>query len=236
MENTQTFKAGLAVDLTVRITGGVEYKRTQKSEPRRVGTSVVEEWETEKTVAHPDEQKAAVTLRGDIRHQITRLCARTPLGDLLLIPPDREPDVRAALDAARARVDAHNAVATHHHLVMGCVLLRFVPEDEWTARSIRGEIFSVLTRMETGIGSADPEAIREAADAARRVLPMLTQMAHAYLDASIEEARRAAREIARRIVKEGESPEEVIAEIQESGTGRITDAMIYFAGTEEVKG
>jgi hypothetical protein len=235
MENTQTFKAGLAVDLTVRITGGVEYKRTMKTS-RNVGTAKVEEWETEKITANAEEQATAVALRGDIRHQITRLCARTPLGDLLLIPPDREPDVRAALDAARLRVEAHNAAASHHHLVMGCVLLRFVPEDEWTARSIRGEIFSVLTRMETGIGSADAEAIREGADAARRVLPMLTPEASVALDAAIEEARRAAREIVRRIVKGGEAAEEVIAEIQELGTARITDAMIFFAGTEEVKG
>ena len=118
---------------------------------------------------------------------------------------------------------------------MGCVLLRFVPEDEWTARSIRGEIFAVLTRMDNGIGSGDPAAIREAADAARRVLPMLNEEARVTLERAVEEARRGAREITRRL-KEGEAPEEVIVEIQESGMAWITDAMIFFAGTEEVKG
>ena len=235
MEAT-TFRAGLAVDLTVRISGGVEYKRTEKRAPRKVGTAVIEEWETEKTVANAAEWEKAVALRGDLRHSISRLCARTPLGDLLLIPPDRETDVRAALDAARSKVDAHNASASAHHLVMGCVLLRFVPEDEWTARSIRGEIFAVLTRMDQGIGNADAEAIREAADAAKRVLPMLTSIAAPVLEQAVEEARRAAREITRRIGKGGESAEAVIGEIMEHGTGRIADAMIYFAGTEEVKG
>lgn len=234
MEAT-TFRAGLAVDLTVRISGGVEYKRNAKR-TRTVGNGAkVEEWETEKVTANPEEWEAAVALRGAVRHSITRLCARTPLGDLLLIPPDREPEVRAALDTARETVEKHNATATAHRVVMGCVLLRFVPEDEWTARSIRGEIFAVLTRMDTGIGSADAEAIREAADAAKRVVPMLNPEAAVALEAAIEQARRAAREITRR-VKGGESPEEIVSEIMEHGTSRIADAMIFFAGTEEVKG
>jgi hypothetical protein len=236
MENTETFRAGLSLALTVRISGGVEYKRNAKTARVASSGAKIEEWETEKTTANPAEWEAAVALRGDVRHQITRLCARTPLGDLLLIPPDREPDVRAALDAARARVDAHNRGADAHHLVMGCVLLRFVPEDEWTARSIRGEIFAVLTRMDTGIGNADPEAIREAADAARKVVPMLTPVAAPVLELAIEEARRAAREITRRIVKGDEAAEAVIGEIMEHGSARIADAMIYFAGNEEVKG
>ena len=234
MEAT-TFRAGLAVDLTVRISGGVEYKRNTKRVRVASTGAKVEEWETEKVTANPEEWENAVALRGELRHSITRLCARTPLGDLLLIPPDREPDVRTALDAARAKVEAHNASATAHHLVMGCVLLRFVPEDEWTARSIRGEIFAVLTRMDTGIGEADPEAIREAADAAKRVLPMLSSAAAPVLELAVDEARRAAREITRRIVKGGESPEDVIGEIQ-ANTGRLADAMVYFAGNEEVKG
>ena len=234
MENTETFRAGLSLALTVRISGGVEYKRNAKTARVVSSGAKVEEWETEKTTANPEEWGEAVALRGDVRHQITRLCARTPLGDLLLIPPDRETAVREALDAARARVAAHNAVAEHHHLVMGCVLLRFVPEDEWTARSIRGEIFAVLTRMDQGIGSADAEAIREAADAARRVLPMLNPEAHVALEFAITQARAAAREITRRL-KAGEAAEDVVGEIQEHAAGRIGDAMIFFAGTEEVK-
>jgi hypothetical protein len=235
MENTETFTAGLSLALTVRISGGVEYKREEKR-TRTVATGAkVEKWETEKTTANPAEWEAAVALRGDVRHTITRLCARTPLGDLLLIPPTRETDVRAALDAARARINAHNASASAHHLVMGCVLLRFVPEDEWTARSIRGEIFAVLTRMDSGIGNADAEAIREAADAAKRIGPMLTPEAAVALEQAVEQARRAAREITRRL-KAGEEAEVVIGEIMEHSTGRIADAMIYFAEEEEVKG
>ena len=215
MEKIQTFKAGLAIDLTVRVTGGIEYKRRTISSKTLASGAKIEEWETEKVTLHPEEHARAIEVRASVRNSITRICARTPLGDLLLVPPEREDDIRKALDEASARIDAHNSSAVAHFLVMGCVPSRLVPDDRWTVRSITGEIMATLATMEAGIAGASAERIREAADSAKKILPMLADGPRAVIEAAIEQARTHAREITRRVTKGGEDAMDVIAELQD---------------------
>jgi hypothetical protein len=227
----QAIQAGLALDLTVRVTGGIEYKRRTIKSEWREGGAKVEEWETEKITRNPEEHAKAVKVRADVRNSITRLCARTPIGDLLLVPPDQEDKIRIALDAASAMIDAHNSKATHHYVVLGCVPSRLVPDDRWTLRSISGEIMATLGMMEAGIAGANVERIREASDSACKILPMLTPAASKAIGLAIEEARRAAREITRRIIKGNEDPIDVIPEIQERSSA-IDAAKVTFLDNE----
>lgn len=190
-----TFRGGLAVSLSVRITGGVEYHQANRSAAVASDGAKIESWDTRKVTRNPEEHARAVKARADIRNAITKLCSRTPLGDLLLVPPDRETQIRESLEAARAKVEAYNATATAHFLTIGCVLTRFEPSDTASASSIRGEILTTLAQMESGIASGDVDAIRDAATAARQILPMLRADAAAYLEAAIAYARDAARKI-----------------------------------------
>lgn len=227
--NERIFKAGLALDLTVRVTGGIEYQRTREGTARVLASGAkVEAWATEKTTQNPGEHGKAVETRAAIRNSITRLCARTPLGDLLLVPPDREESLKEALEAAQATVKAHNGLASHHFLVMGAILTRFQPDDKWTVRSLRGEIMACLGTMEAGIAGASPDRIREACDSAKKILPMLNSEAYLMIEAAISQGRQAAREIARRVIKGEEDPGDVIAEIQAEGMGKIDVAKVCF--------
>jgi hypothetical protein len=219
--------AGLALDLTIRVTGGIEYKRRTLGS-KMDGEAKIEEWETEKITRNPEEHAQAIKVRADARNMITRLCSRTPLGDLLMVPQEKEVDIRIALETAQAKITAHNGKATHHFVVMGCVPSRLVPDDRWTLRSISGEILATLVMMESGIGGANVERIRDAADSASKILPMLTPQASLVITGAIEDARRAAREITRRIVKAGEDPIDVIPEIQDRCAG-IDAAKLTFS-------
>jgi len=232
--NERIFKAGLALDLTVRVTGGIEYQRTQEGTARVLASGArVEAWATEKTTQNPLEHGAAVEARAAIRNSITRLCARTPLGDLLLVPPDREEELKGALEAASVKVRAHNAGASHHFLVMGAILTRFQPDDAWTVKSLRGEIMACLGTMEAGIAGGNPDRIRDACDSAKKILPMLSGVASLMITAAIDQAREAAREITRRCVRGDDDMGDVIAEIQAGRSGLIEVAKVSFLDTPE---
>ena len=76
-----------------------------------------------------------------------------------------------------------------------------------------------------GIDKLDPAAIRDAANKARSMAAMLGDDQQAAVEGAIEQARKAARQIVKRVQKEGEAAAIVLADVQR---GAIEKARIAF--------
>lgn len=229
MENQKAemavIRAGLALSLSVRISGGITYTRAGKEKETQGDGAVRERWETEKVTQNPDEYARAVALRANIRNSVTKICARTPLGDLLIVPPDREADLEAALAAARVAVEDHNRASAHHKVTIGAVPARLSADDKWTARSILGEILVCLGEIQRSIGGGEVDAIRDTCDKLVKLAPALTGEVAGFLTAGVDAARGAARDLKRRLAKGDEDPIEVVTEIQSIWGTRVDSAI-----------
>lgn len=250
-----TIRPGLLVSLKSSVVGGVTYQRVNldadvpcddcesyrkssgAADPacatcRGSGVAVaaaadadseVKRWETRRIIDDKAEHERAVKCRSAALARIRKVCSTTSFG--LLCPAEQEAALDIAIADARALVDAHNAVAKSTRVSVYALKGRVASDDAEAARAITSEIGALVTRMTDGINAFDPNAIREAATRARELSAMLSDDKAAKIDAAIEQARKAARTIVRRIEVEGEARETVLLDIQR---GQIESARIAF--------
>lgn len=249
-----TIRPGLLVSLKSSVVGGVTYQRVNldadvpcddcesyrkssgAADPacatcRGSGVAVaaadadseVKRWETRRIIDDKAEHERAVKCRSAALARIRKVCSATSFG--LLCPAEQEAALDIAIADARAIVDAHNAVAKSTRVSVYALKGRVASDDAEAARAITSEIGALVTRMTDGINAFDPNAIREAAKRARELSAMLSDDKAAKIDAAIEQARKAARTIVRRIEVEGEARETVLLDIQR---GQIESARIAF--------
>lgn len=223
MSKASTIRPGLLVGLKSTVVGGVSYKRTDLDAGETEDGKAVAKWETERVIEDEDEYKAASKCRSKALAAITKVCSSTPFG--YLCPEDREGALDAAVASAQALVEAHNAAATHTKIGIYVLKGRVASNDAEAARAITQELAELVARMDAGIKSFDPKEIRAAANRARELSGMLSEEKVAKIDAAIEQARKAARTIVRRIEVEGEQRETVLLDIQR---GQIESARIAF--------
>lgn len=224
-QKAATIRPGLLVVVKSTVFGGVTYQRTDldaDGAPVEEGTDVAR-WETTRIIEDKDEHDRAVKARSKAVSLIRKECQETTFG--LLCPQEREGALDAAIVAARAVVEAHNATATHTQISVHTLKGRVASNDEEAARAITAEITALVMAMDQGIEKLDADAIRKAADRARDMSAMLDDSVKGKVEGAITQARKAARDITRRITKNGEDKAIVIKDIQR---GQIESARIAF--------
>lgn len=217
-------KPGVMVGLRSSVSGGVHYDRIDLDVGDAADPNVHRtRWQTTKTVADPDEHERAEKARSRARAEIAKVCsASTWFG--LLCPEDREAELDAAIERAKEIADAHNKTATFTRVSL-CVLKgRIASSDRQANQSIAREISTLVDQMRDGIDRLDPKAVRDAADGARDLLAMLDSSQEETLSQAVAQARKAARDIVRRIEKQGEQASVVLADIQKGAIERARQA------------
>lgn len=225
MSNASVIRPGLLVSVKSTVVGGVSYQRIDldaEGWPVDKGQEVTR-WETRRVIEDAAEHEAATKVRSKALAEIRKVCSSTSFG--LLCPNEQEGALDAAVAAARRMVDEHNGVAKHTRVGVYVLKGRVASDDAEAARAITEEISTLVSKMDAGIKSFDPKAIREAADRARELSGMLSEEKQEKLSAAIAQARAAARTIVKRIEKEGETRETVLLDIQR---GQIESARIAF--------
>lgn len=227
-----TIRPGILVVLKSTIVGGIAYRRVDldvaaddiDADP----DAEVARWETTKIIDDPDEYERATRTRNAATGRVRRACAHTSFG--LICPTEYEGALDAAIRDARATVDAFNVDAKHTRVGIYVLKGRIASDDAEAARAITQEIAGLVRRMDQGIASLDPDAIRDAARRAREIGGMLSEDNRTKIDGAIAEARSAARTIVKRIERDGEDKATVLAEIQR---GQIDSARIAFLDMSE---
>lgn len=226
----QTIRPGVLVSLRTSVEGGVSYNRFDLAVdglPAAEGQDVAR-WETIKTVEDKDEHDRAIKARSQAQSLIRKVCHATTFG--LLCPKDSEGALNVAIGQARDIVAAFNASAQHTEITLTVLKGRIESDDAEAARVITRDIADLVVKMDQGITALDAEAIRKAADEARRMSSMLSDGAKAKANAAIEQARKAARTIVKRIEKEGEDKAIVLRDLQR---GELERARIAFLDMSE---
>lgn len=197
--STSTIRPGLLVSLKTSLHGNVRYdKRNLGNTTTDDGASVVE-WETTRTVYDPIEHKLASKVRQDARNRISAACIGTAFG--LLCPNDRRDELDKAVREARAKVREFNATAKLTTVRVYVVAGYIADNDVEAMKAIASEVQDLFRTMEKGIENVDAAAIRDAASRALKVGQMLTPQANER----VKDAVKMARDVARKIVKAGES-------------------------------
>lgn len=227
--NIRTVRPGLFVQISTSIKGNVTYQRVDVVTGEKLPDgSEKSEWNTKKLVEDPVELERATKIRGQARNLIERLCTKTTIG--LWCSPDQRNALNAARDAAEAMVAEFNRTAKNTKLWISCIPTKMEADDTRALRDITREISRLVQQMDAGVKEFDAEKIREAADEARRLSSMLTDDKKAKVNAAVEQARKAARTIVKRIDKDGEDKATVLLDIQR---GQIESARIAFIDMEE---
>lgn len=229
MSNASVIRPGLLVQLRTTARGGVKYERVDLDTGESVakGTEVTR-WETVRTIVDREEHDKARKTVGKARQLVTRVCYASAFG--LLCTEDQEGALDAAMVAARALVDEFNATAKLTRIGFYMLKGRVASDDAEAARAITQEISELVVKMDAGIKEFDADAIKDAANRARELSGMLSEEKAEKLDAAIEQARKAARTIVKRIEKEGEDRATVLLDIQR---GQIESARIAFLDMSE---
>lgn len=209
---TSIIRPGLLVSLKTTIRGGVNYQ-TQTIEPDHAeGSARVAEWRTRREITDAAEHASAIKARSAARTAIVRACCPSSFG--LLCPTANEAALRDGISAAMRIADEFNRSAIYSRIDCYVITGRIADSDENAARAIGAEVRDLLDAMQRGIAAADPAAIRDAANRARSVSAMLSADARASVSAAIAEVRSVARDIVRRVEREGESAAGIVEGLQ----------------------
>lgn len=212
-------KPGLLVALNTNVHGGVSYVRKDLDRKEEEGAKI-QKWETEKRVINADEFERATIARSKARSVISSICSSTSFG--LLCAQANEDKLDAAIAEAKAIAAAHNESAFHTKVDVFVIVGRIAQSDEEAAKAIANEVKGLLDQMKAATLKGDVEAIRQAANKARELGQILSEDAGAAVSKAIEEARKNARELVKRVQKDGEKLEVVVKDlyIQKIDTAR----------------
>lgn len=231
-ERAIKLKPGILVALSTQIRGGASYQRVDLETGLKVETGAqVDKWETTKTVADPEEYTRATKVRATISAIIRRTCIEVG-PNVVICPEANEGELNAAITRSRVLRDEFNASSTYAQISVRVWKGRIASTDEEAMQAVGEEVRELLSAMSTGIDKLDAEAIREAADQARKLGMVLDESQAATVNEAVKQARAAARTIVRRIEKEGEQAAIVARDIQR---GAIEKARIAFLDLDPIE-
>jgi hypothetical protein len=226
MLKSSTMRPGLLVSLKTSISGNINYNRRElEHETKKTGEEFAR-WETERTIADPQEHDKAVDARCAARSAITRICTNTAFG--LLCPEDRADELEKAVQAARDIADTFNSEAKLSRLGVYVITGRIAQDDVEAVRAINSEVRDLLRDMSEGLKNLDVKAVRAAANKAKSIGAMLSPDAAARIQIAIDAARSSAKQM----VKAGE---QVSMEIDNVSIRKITEQRTAFLDIDESK-
>lgn len=236
---TQVIKPGILVALRTSVYGGVSYQREDIRDDQGTETASaaeatpaaerrkVEKWKTTKIVTDAVEHEDASKTRSAALALIRRQCVETSFG--LLATAAKEAELDAAIKEARDAVRAFNDRSRYSKISVNVLKGRVASTDEEAVRAVSAELASLMRDMEDGIKRMDPAEIRTAAQKAAKMQAVLGEDQQMRVSAAVEAARKAAREIVRRVEKGGEDAAVVMADLQ---TTAIETARVQFLELE----
>jgi hypothetical protein len=227
---TMAIRPGILVSLKTTCQGGAVYEREELGKERLDGGGEQVAWQTRRIIENPAEHEAAKKTRSKARALIARVCVTTNFG--LLCPTEREPELDASMAEGRRMVSEHNKGSS---IKLGIYVIkgRVAGTDEEAARSILSEVSGLVEEMNSGIDKLDVEAIREAADRAKRMSAMLEVEQAVKVGEAVAQARSAARLITKRA---GEDPKLVLLDIQRGSIERARIAFLDLSDDAVVPG
>lgn len=189
-----TLVPGLLVSLKTSIRGGVAYqKQDLENTPEHA------KWITDRTISDPEEHERATKVRNRCSSLVRGVCSLSTFG--LLCRQDNQWKLEDAMAEAHALAATFNATSRFSKISVNVIVGRVADNDVEATRAIRAEVSDLIADMQSGISALDVEKVRDAANRAKSVGKMLSVSAQNDINAAIE----AARSIARKIVKAGET-------------------------------
>jgi len=193
--------------------------------------AAIERWMTTRVIEDPTEHDTAVKARSKARAVIAACCTPTSFG--LLCPLDKEDELNEAIKESRKLVDEFNESSKRAKIGVFVLKGRIAETDEEATRAIASEVTNLLEAMENGIRNVDAKAIREAASKAKALDSMLDESKQGAVKRAIEVARKAAREIVKRVDKGGEDAKIVLEAIATKPIQSARFAFLDLSKTEE---
>jgi hypothetical protein len=202
------------VSLKTTVKGGIRYYRTDledeevAEETEGIAASIagnleeVTRWKTTRVIDDVAERERAMTARNEGARLVRGICSETGLG--LLCPVSREDELNEAIKRARQIATEFNETAATNRLSIYALKGRIAETDEEATRALTAEVRGLLEQMDGGIRDLDVKKIRDAASKARAMGQMLDVSQQERVGDAITAARKAAREITKRVTKAGE--------------------------------
>lgn len=207
-----TLKPGLMVQLGTKMEGNRDYVTRDKGEQTLEDGTLVSKWEGECTIEDPEEWERGVKVRGKARSLIVGACSHTAFG--LLCAKDNESELDRRVAEARAEIAAFNASAQKTRIRLNVLKGEIKQTDEEAARAIASEVADLMGRMRDSIKEADSDEVRKLATRAKQMTEMLgSETQREQVNEAIVAARKAAREITKRVQKQGQDAAEVIRQL-----------------------
>jgi hypothetical protein len=225
---TVKIKPGLLVSLSVRSRGGVSYQKRDLTRTVEE-TTETKAWETTRVISDTEEHERATKVRGLARSTVAKVCTVSSFG--LLCPEADEPALDAAMAEARRIVREFNETAQFTQIGVYVMKGRVASTDAEAAAAIAGEVRDLLTEMERACKAADVEAIREAASRAKGLGDVLEGPSAYAVSEAVKAARAIARTVVKRVEKEGKTAQEALFGIS---TAPIEIARFMFEEGPEV--
>jgi hypothetical protein len=226
--SSSTLRPGLLVSLKTSIKGNVSYVSHDlaMAEQAPEGASVAK-WETERRISSLEEFERGKKARSAARGAITRVCNSTNFG--LMCPSSDEDKLDAAVQDARKIAQEFNSTAEFSTFQIYVVAGRVSPDDVEAVRAINSEIRDLMSSMSNGVGNANVEEIRQAANGLRGIGEMLSLEAQT----KVEMAVSAGREVARSIKKQEKDGAAV--SVDKSAIRRIDELRLAFLDLEDAE-
>ena len=222
-------RPGILVSLRTRVVGGVEYERVQLESQRNAGFDI-EKWETTRTIADVEAHERAKVVRSKANSLVRGVCIKSEFG--LLCPNKRRDELADAIREARKIVEFHNSASTSISVSVHVIRGEIVDSDTDALQAIADEVQELLAEMDRGVraGASSVVDIRAAASRAKALGAMLDSRSEERVDDAVQSARRAARDIVRRVKKNGE---DALAEIVSENCGTINSMRVAFLEFDE---
>jgi hypothetical protein len=193
-----TLKPGLLVHINTSIKGNVSYFKTEGETLIRDDGSEYTDWETERTIKDPKEQKLATEIRSKARWIVSAVCVPTEHG--LLCPQDNRAALDEAFDKATALCVEFNRTSKTTRLKFNA-LAGFIADDDVKAmKAINSEVRDLINEMKTGIENCDVERVRDAAQRTKKIANMMPAQLQERIDTLVKDVRAQAK----RLVEAGE--------------------------------
>lgn len=228
---SKTLRPGLLVGLSTSIKGdNVDYTKVVLEEEHVDEFGVlVSSWQTDKTVADAAEFERATKVRSKARSLVTSVCAKSDFG--YLCPESREADLETAIKQAQVLCDEFNLTARITEVNFFTITGRIAADDVQAVRAIKSELNGLIETMDAGIKGLDVDAVRAAANKAKKLGTMLAPDAQKRLQETIDQYRA----VAVKVVKAGEQAAEAIDEATLTALAGARTAFLDLDGAIEVQ-